>query len=521
LAKYYFGRCELDTDRHQLAVAGIPRHIEPQVFDLLKLFVERGDRLVSHEDLIAHIWHGRIVTDSAISVRISAARKAVGDNGTEQAIIQTIPRRGFKLAVNAIRVDSGIQQETSGPIRLSGEPDLFPEHDDRPVLAVFRFECTGDENPQDYLGRGIADDIATELSRFHTITVISTYSTFKHDTATGDTAEFSASLGATHIITGSIQTIGSQLRLTARLGDADTNKNIWSERYDISLNELFEAQDDVVANIVGNLFSRLHDYQMSVARQKPTNNLSAYDCVLRGLKIYKSGHVAESEAKQTLFWLDRAVELDPHYARALAWRACAGSNFWSNPPTGEDLEAPMKNMKLAMSVDPGDHEVHRLKGALHVIQGQFELGDYHLAKSVELNPNDAQILLRIGYYRSFLGDRYNDLNYIDLAFRRNPLHPDWYWHDRGVVLFAHGDYRGSLNSLLRCQDGIEAGHVYQAACYAALGETSRAASIIGTVCKLNNALSLDWIELAYPYRCYKSSKSMNKLTSLLAVAGLK
>ena len=87
MAKYYFGRCELDTDRHQLAVAGIPRHIEPQVFDLLKLFVERGDSLVSHEDLIEHIWHGRIVTDSAISVRISAARKAIGDNGTEQAII--------------------------------------------------------------------------------------------------------------------------------------------------------------------------------------------------------------------------------------------------------------------------------------------------------------------------------------------------------------------------------------------------------------------------------------------------
>lgn len=518
LSKYYFARCELDTDRHELRVAGIPRHVEPQVFDLLQLFIERGGSLVSRDELIEHVWRGRIVSDSAISVRVNAARKAVGDSGTLQSVIRTVPRKGFRLAVEVTRAESDDSPVVHGAVLPSAEPDMFPETDDRPVLAVFAFGSP--EATPDYLGRGIADDIATELSRFHTLAVVSTFSTFKHDNDPAGVSDFAASLGATHIVTGSIQVSENALRLTAQLGDVATNRCIWSERYDIDRPEVFDAQDDVVSNIVSNLFSRLHDYQMAGARHKPTSNLSAYDCVLRGLRIYRSGEVTLKEAGQALFWFDRAIELDPQYARAHAWRACARANFWSNPPVDEDLEQSMKGINLAVSVDPGDHEVHRLKGALHVIQGDFELGDYHLSKSVELNPNDAHILLRIGYYRSFLGDTGNDLNYVDLAFRRNPLHPDWYWHDRGVVLFAHGDYSESLSNLARSQDGTEAGEVYQAACHAALGHSASAAPIIERIRERNPDMGLEWIERAYPYRCYRNSRHMKRLTELLRSAGL-
>lgn len=519
MAKYFFAGVELDTDRHELLVAGRPRRTEPQVFDLLKLLAERGNDLVSRDELIERVWHGRVITDSAISVRINAARKAVGDDGKKQAIIETVPRRGFRLAVEVRGEGEDTILSAPVPRTQTAEPEPTGTGD-HPTLAVFRFERGDNGHCPEYLSRGIADDIATELSRFRAITVISTCSTFKHDTAVDDTGSFAASLGATHVITGGIHASDTHIRLTVRLSEVATHKTIWAEHYDVDRAQIFDAQDDAVANIVGNLFSRLHDDQMAMARRKPTTNLGAYDCVLRGLKIYRQGEVTMDDARQALFWFERAVELDPYYARALAWRACAGANFWSNPPTPEDLNEPMNSMITACSVDPGDHEVHRLKGALHVITGEHELGDYHLSKSVELNPNDAHILLRIGYYKSYIGDRGNDLSYVDLALKRNPLHPDWYWHDRGVVLFAHGQYEESLNSLRRCPGEIEAGEVYQAACCEALGEHAAASAILERVRQGNRAMSLDWIRRAYPYRCYKEEQSIRTLTGLLAAAGL-
>jgi len=113
------------------------------------------------------------------------------------------------------------------------------------------------------------------------------------------------------------------------------------------------------------------------------------------------------------------------------------------------------------------------------------------------------------------------LTYIDLAFLRNPLHPDWYWHDRGVVLFAHGDYQGALNSLRRYQANSDANYIYQAACLAALGETSEAVSTLDQLRKFNNDVNLDWIRMAYPYRCYKDVESTTSLAELLSIAGLR
>lgn len=494
-------------------MAGIRRHIEPQVFDLLRFLIERGDTVTSREDLVAHVWKGRVVSDSAISVRVNAARKAVGDDGKSQTIIKTIPRRGFKLVVEVV-------EESEPSVGGHGSPGGASPVDHRPVLAVLPFQLVGGGGELDYLARGIADDIATELSRFHTIAVISTFSTFQYSARSDNAEEFAASLGASHIVTGTIQVKGPGIRLTTTLGDAVTNCGVWSERYDIVMDELFDAQDDAVYAIVSNLVSRLNEQQMSVARQKPTGKLNAYDCVLRGLKIYKGGEVAQEDAGQALFWFDRALELDPHYPRALAWRACAGSNFWSNPPTRQDLSGPVRDMELAMSVDPGDHEVHRLKGSLHSIMGEHDLADYHLSKSVELNPNDANILLRIGYYRSFLGDIRNAVNYVELAFRRNPLHPQWYWHDRGVVLFASGDYEESLSSLQRSQSDIVPRYVYECACHAALGQTEKAALVLTRIRELERNVTLDWINHAYPYRCYKSRRSSHTLTGYLSDAGL-
>lgn len=514
MAIYRFGQCELDTDGHRLRVAGVERHVEPQVFDLLHFLVEKGDAIATRDELIERVWRGRIVSDAAISVRINAARKVVGDDGTRQAVIRTIPRRGFRLAVDVIRMDA----HAAGAPAPAGAPDAAPPAA-KPVVGIFPFEALGAALPE-YLVRGIAEDIATELSRFHSIEVIAPYSTFRHDFTARDPFDIARSLGISHVVTGSLKGDAMPQRIGVRLLDAASGNILWSESYDIHGDDLFVAQDDAVLKIVSALFHGLTEHQAAVARRKPTRNLSAYECLLRGLQIYKWGVNSLDEAKQSLFWFDRAIELDGDFARARAWRECCYSAFWSSPPTQSELDAAAGRMRVALSLDENDHEVHRLKGAIHMCSGEHAQGEYHLARSVELNPNDAHILLKIGLYRSFLANHADDLVCVDAAFARNPLHPSWYWQDRGITLFAHADYEESINNLERSNTDNEIACLYLATGYAWLDRIDDARAQIDRLHSMNPDASIDWLKVAYPTRCYEESDCRRRFFDGLARAGL-
>ena len=511
---YQFGRCELDTEKHRLLVAGIERNVEPQVFELLHFLVESGDSLVSQQALIESVWKGRAVTDSAISVRINAARKVVGDNGSRQAVIKTVPRKGFKMALKVDRIDP-----SDDPAAHAQAPLQPGSGGQIPVVGIFPFDCLGDEIPG-YLARGLVDDIAIELSRFHSIRVLSTYSTFRHDFKQTDPLEIAARLGITHAVTGSLRNHGSKWQINVHLIDCSDGSRLWSESYDTQGEELFDVQKDAAYRIVSALVQGLTEHQMSVARQKPTSSLSAYECLLRGLQIYKWGINSLEEGRQAMFWFERAVELDPGFARAQAWRACCHSCFWSSPPTDEEVTSSLQSMRDAFALDETDHEIHRLKGALHLVAREFVEAEYHLAKAVELNPNDAHILLRIGFYRHFLADNSDDLTYVDLAFERNPLHPAWYWHDRGATLYAHERYEEAIANLKRSGTDSESTLLYLAACQAALGNLEEAKLSIKKLHEMNPGANIDWLKKAYPTRCYETSDKSARLYQLLREAGL-
>lgn len=180
----------------------------------------------------------------------------------------------------------------------------------------------------------------------------------------------------------------------------------------------------------------------------------------------------------------------------------------------------MKNLQLALSIDPGDHEVHRLVGALNLLFGNRELSDYHLAKSADLNPNDSRALLRIGFHRSFLGDRKNDLRYFERAFERNPLCPDFYWFNRGVVLFVHHNFDEALKCLLLEQDGNDINQIYRAACYAAVGELTHARHTVVSLQRNNPSITLSWVSTANPFCLYQNKDDLQHLLGLPTAAGL-
>jgi DNA-binding winged helix-turn-helix (wHTH) protein len=155
--KFNFDNHILDTDRRELRRDGGLVAMQPQVFDLLVHLLMHRDRVVTRDDLIALVWGGRIVSDSTLDSRINAARNAVGDNGKEQRLIRTIPRKGIRF-VGVVNAPSNAQTtslaETEQPRSALALPD-------RPAIAVLPFDNMSGEREQEYFSDGISEDIIT------------------------------------------------------------------------------------------------------------------------------------------------------------------------------------------------------------------------------------------------------------------------------------------------------------------------------------------------------------------------
>jgi len=172
--KFNFDNHILDTDRRELRRGGELVAMQPQVFDLLIHLLKHRERVVSRDDLIALVWGGRIVSDSTLDSRINAARSAIGDNGKEQRLIRTIPRKGIRF-VGA--VNGPCDAQAASPAEAV-RPRLALALPDRPAIAVLPFDNMSGDREQEYFSDGISEDIITALSKLRWFFVIARNSSF-------------------------------------------------------------------------------------------------------------------------------------------------------------------------------------------------------------------------------------------------------------------------------------------------------------------------------------------------------
>src|SRR5262249_50889838 len=170
--QFVFDDYMLDTERRELRRGGTPVAVEPQVFDLLVHLVRNRDRVVAKEDLIASVWRGRIVSDSTLTSRINAARRAVGDSGEAQKVIRTVARRGVRSA-GAGR-GRARRPRAESRMRAATPPAV------RPTLAVLPFVNASGEPQQEYFSDGISEDIITALAKLRWFYVIARNSSFAY-----------------------------------------------------------------------------------------------------------------------------------------------------------------------------------------------------------------------------------------------------------------------------------------------------------------------------------------------------
>ncbi|HEV2977643.1 MAG TPA: winged helix-turn-helix domain-containing protein, partial [Casimicrobiaceae bacterium] len=251
--KYLFANQVLDTDRRELTRGSRPVAVEPQVFDLLVHLVENRDHVVSKDDLIASVWGGRIVSDSTLTTRINAARRAVGDSGEKQKLIRTIARKGLRFVATVHIQPEGAEPapaavRTSEDTRDRSRP--APPLPDRPAIAVLPFtNMTGDPG-QEYFSDGISEEVITALSKLRWFFVIARNSSFIYKGKSVHMKQVAEELGVGYVVEGSVRRDGDRVRITAQLNDASTGSHIWAERYDRELADVFAVQDEITEAIV-------------------------------------------------------------------------------------------------------------------------------------------------------------------------------------------------------------------------------------------------------------------------------
>src|ERR1700690_2569990 len=395
--EFLFANHTLDTDRRELRRGSEPIAVEPQVFDLLTYLVRNRDRVVSKDDLIASVWGGRIVSDSTLTSRINAARKAVGDSGEEQKLIRTIARKGLRF-VGAVRTQSNddkpAQAAGPSPDQLHEPSRLALPLSDRPAIAVLPFLNMSGDPEQEYFSDGISEDIITALSKLRWFFVIARNSSFIYKGKSVHLKQIADELGVDYVVEGSVRKAGDRVRITAQLNDVATGSHIWAERYDRSLADVFAVQDEITEAIVAAIEPQLYAAENYRARRKPPDSLDAWDLVMRALSHYWRVTRQDNVVAQAL--LEKAISIDPNYGQALG--VLASSYMFSAHMGWGDANTPVnaeRAARAAIHADSEDPWAHYALASAHLISRRFDdsLAEFELA--LRLNPNFA---LAQGYY---------------------------------------------------------------------------------------------------------------------------
>jgi TolB-like protein/Tfp pilus assembly protein PilF len=426
----------LDADRRELKRGSELIPVGPKVFDLLLFLVQNRYQVVTRDDLLQAVWEGRIVSESTLTSHINAVRKAIGDTGKEQRLIRTVARKGIRfvgktteeeLPANASVPNSNIVGERFVP---------FLTLPDSPSIAVLPFRNLSGDVEQDYFADGIVEDIITALSRIRWLFVIARNSSFTYKGKTVDEKQVGRELGVRYVVEGSVRQSESRIRITGQLVDAATGTHLWAERFEGTLDDIFELQDQIATSIVGAIAFQLERAEIERARRKPTGSLSAYDHYLRAMPhLHRGTREAINEALPLFY---KAMQLDPEFASAHAMAAWC--HFWrkvngwmTNRP--QEIAEGVRLARLAVELG-NDDAVALTRGghALAHLAGDLDGAIALVDKALVLNPNLAASWFLGGFLRTERGDPDAAIEFFTRAMRFSPLDPEMFRMQAGMAL---------------------------------------------------------------------------------------
>lgn len=428
----------LDTDRRELRRGTDTVSVEPQVFDMLEFLIRARDKVVSRDDLMAEVWRGRIVSEATLGSRVNAARTAIGDNGEQQRLIRTLPRKGLRF-VGEVSEDTGI---VPSPALVASATASLPAAADPEGLsiAVLPFNNMSADPEQDYFGDGIAEEIITALSRCSGLFVIARNSSFTYKNKPVDIREVGRTLGVNYVLEGSVRRAGERLRIIAQLIDARSGAHLWADKFDGDRSDVFDLQDNITERAVAAIEPTLRIAEIERRKHGRPNKPDAYDLLLRASGLEHDFTPASMSA--ALDCLHQALALDPVYAPAMAAAAyCHAQRHFQGwiSPDGAHRSEGLALAQRAIERMPNDPQILWMAAFaiwnLAETQTAKDAAIELFSRSLAINPNSATALALSGWIETMRGQQQAGRALLDRARRLNPLDPNG-WFVAGALAIA-------------------------------------------------------------------------------------
>jgi TolB-like protein/Flp pilus assembly protein TadD len=394
----------------------------------------------------------------------------------------------------------------------------------KPSIAVLPFLNMSSDADQEYFSDGITQDIITALSKFRWFFVIARNSSFSYKGKTIEVKAVAQELGVRYILQGSVRKAGRRVRITAELIEASSGYNIWADRYDRDLEDVFAVQDEITHNIVRSVGSEFISAEMKRAQRKGFRNLDVWDYTMKA-STFHSRYMKKDTIEAQSF-LSTAIELDPMNSEAFCLLACtylAQVQFgWSESARKSIMEAE-KAAQSAVAIDDRDAWAHTALGLVDLMSKRYDDAIYRLEKAIDLNPNLANAYGALGQAQALVGEYEAAVTHINKAIRlspTDPFAPYWFGH-LGVASFADERYEDACfwgRKTIQLNPQFPGGHRLLASSCGQLGRISEAEKELKIMLNLMPGMTSDDVRKQVPF---KRSADMERYIDGLRKAGLK
>ena len=455
--------------------------LEPKVMEVLVYLASRPGDVVTREELERDVWRGALVGYDAVTATVIKLRKALNDDAKRSRMIVTVPKRGYQLIASVTEpVDGDLEpasviHKTSEhqtkpvkslpllPVAVFGvilvavlvftwaELILQPE-ESIPSVVVLPIENLEASEAYDVFVDGITEDIITDLSRMSNLMVFASATTFKYKGQKITPQALREELNARFVLTGNARRSGNDIRINVQLIDTETGVNVWAQRFDRKVLEVFAVQDEIATKIVETLAIKLSAQEKQHLTQRATNNLDAYELFLEGQRISREQTQQSNAAAREAY--RRAIELDPTYGRAygaLAYTlALDYRHGWTDTPV-ENLDRALELAEKGIAFDDSIPQTYWSLGYVYLRRSEYEKAQLAALDSIRVAPNYADGYGLLALISNGLGQANKALEYATRGMQLNPYYTWDYLLNVGFAYYLLGNYEQALVALEKAQ----------------------------------------------------------------------
>ena len=400
----------LDLQQGRLRRGGVDVALRRKSFSLLTYLVQNSGRVLGKDELVAAIWPDVEVSDDSLAQCMKDIRKALGAEGA--GFIQTVPRRGYIVDDSRIHL---LRDERADP---------------NPSVAVLPFTVMSSEPEQEFFADGIVEDILATLSKLSGLSVIAHHSSFAYKGRTVDIRQVAHELGVRFVLEGGVQKSGDRIRITVQLIDTTSGTQVWAERFDGNMKDLFAVQDEITLTLATEMQVRLTEGEQARLRYTTTTNVDAWNLWIQGLNHSRRSHGTDFHVKACRCW-EKALTLDPNSAPLmgmLAFRYFSDARHgWTEATRDTSLGKAEAYVERALAIDPDSPDAHRAAAGILLLRLDFEGAAIAARKAIKVGPSMADVLAFSAFVLASCGRAGEAIGHAERAIALSPKHSPWYF----------------------------------------------------------------------------------------------